>query len=128
MEAVTDFQLIKREDRDKLGTLEHKGYGFVDKDAKTCWSARAIWQNTGHKFDILYDRQTCSGDDAERKELVEWLNKTGLELLRAGFFQNNFRTKTDDYVLVTDGKFSIIGSPNASYGYVYIGAWVNEEG
>jgi len=120
-----EITLIKREDRDSLGFLEHKGYGFVDKKADTAWSARAIWQNSGYPFDILYNRQSCTGPEDKRKELVKWLNETGLELLRAAFMQHNFRTKTSDYILLREGKFAIIGSPNASYGYAYLGAWID---
>lgn len=127
MPHTIDIQVIPREDREGiLENLEHKGYAFVPKDANPAWTARAIWENKGYPFDILYDRQTCSGDEDKRKELVEWLNKSGLKALCDAFVQNGFRTKTTDYVLLRDGKFSILGSPNGSYGYAYLGAWLDE--
>ena len=105
--------------------LVHEGYGFVDPEAPAKWTARAIWSK-GQSFDILPDRQTIVGEDEERRELAQWLNTKGIRTLNDGFIENHFDGRTDDVIAFVDHKFTIIGTPNASHGYAYIGAWMNE--
>jgi len=43
------------------------------------YKARAIY-NGGGRFELLYDRQTASGKDAQ--PLVDWLNNTAYKIMR----------------------------------------------
>ena len=106
---------------------KHVGYAFVPEKAQTHWSARAIWKWGDPGFDLLYDRQQCTGEDEKRKEIAKWLNEVGLKELHEAFVREGFRGSTGDRILIEDGKFGIMGTPNSSHGYAYIGAWMLED-
>ncbi len=127
MSEVIDTQVINRKDIETvIPNLEKFAWSFVPKEADTIWTARAIWQSFQDYFDILPDRQACEGEIPKRTELVDWLNNTGLKLLNTAFLENGIRQISDEYVIITDGKFSAMGTPNQSHGYAYISAWVNK--
>jgi hypothetical protein len=121
-----EAQVIERKEiTDVIPNLEKFAWSFVPREAETIWTARAIWKSFEKWFDVLPDRQACDGEIPKRQELVEWLNKTGLKLLNKAFLDNGIRQVSDEYVIVKDGKFSIMGTPNSSHGYAYISAWIN---
>ena len=89
------------------------------------WVARAIFHpGTKHPVDLLPDRQSCKcADGLDPKPLLNWLNSKGmreLQKLRAFTFLAGDSTEVVEF---KDGQFTIQCCPNASYGYLYIGAW-----
>jgi hypothetical protein len=100
-------------------------FGLPMEDVTTYWGARAIYQPSAKTsfmpIDILHDRQSCIGDESAKGALVSWLNTIGLPWLRA-----NCKLCPDsrDYVQYKDNRFIIRATPNASYGYLYIGAGI----
>lgn len=121
-----ETQVIERKDIMKvIPDIEKFAWSFVPKEAETIWTARTIWQSYQDYFDVLPDRQACDGLIPDREKLVDWLNKTGLKMLNEAFLDNGIRQISDEYVIVKDDDFTIMGTPNMSHGYAYISAWVN---
>jgi hypothetical protein len=121
-----ETQVIERNDiMDVIPDIEKFAWSFVPKEAETIWTARAIWRSFEKWFDVLPDRQACDGEIPKREELVKWLNDTGLTILNKAFLDNGISQNSDEYVIVKDDKFSIMGTPNKSHGYAYISAWIN---
>ncbi len=86
------------------------------------YKARAIFRG-GSKpvVDILHDRQNSSGKDA--RALCDWLNSTGLSLLKdrlAGIYGDS---KHVAQVSDPDTGFTVSATSNVSYGYLYLTAW-----
>jgi hypothetical protein len=113
---------------------EFQGFGLyqeIPSEVKVAWGARWIFPN-----DQLFDRQGSMGlrdaDDCMTpagRELLDWLNGGAIakaqdkaKKLAANFqmSQRDFQTHT----LYEDGKGIVIGNPRASYGYVYVAAWL----
>jgi hypothetical protein len=89
------------------------------------WGARAIFHpGTKNPIDLLPDRQGCKcAAGLAAAPLLNWLNTVGMRGLRN---MQAFRQLTSDSSEVDelkDGQFTIQCCPNASYGYLYIGAW-----
>ena len=89
------------------------------------WGARAIFHpGTKHPIDLLPDRQSCQcAEGLASKPLLDWLNTVGMKELQN---MRDFKRLTCDSTEVVefkDGQFTVQCSPNASYGYLYIGAW-----
>lgn len=120
---------IERKDIDQyVPTLERKAWAFAPSDAEVWWSARAIWKGWGSDyFDCLWDRQDNQGLK-ENREFLDWLNETGIRGLANAFCELGLRHSSNEYVLIEDGKYAMLGSPNASHGYAYICAWIKPEG
>jgi hypothetical protein len=89
------------------------------------WGARAIFHpGTQHPIDLLPDRQGCHcAEGLASKPLLDWLNKTGLKELKKLRAFKNLSSDSSEVVEFTDGEFTVQCSPNASYGYLYLGAW-----
>ena len=108
---------------------KHVGYSFVHRDADIHWSARAIWNPRMGYFDLLFDRQTgCDRlrdkEDEEAQAFMKWLNGGALKRFHQHFFEQGMRESSPDYVYMEEGKYCMKGSPNSSYGYAYLSAWV----
>lgn len=105
-------------------------------DAIVAWGARAIYERVpsvqaGRKyapgyytFSTLPDRRgLVGGDETAQRALCAWLSKKGLpaltKLVKAGGPSPDERCE----IRVEDGDYVIVANPNASYGYLYIGAW-----
>lgn len=87
------------------------------------WGARAIFQpNASNPIDLLPDRQQCQ-DDKDPKPLIDWLNKTGLPELKKMQAFKRLSVSSSEVVEFKEGQFTIRCTPNASHGYLYIGAW-----
>ncbi len=89
------------------------------------WGARAIFHpGTQYPIDLLPDRQGCQcAEGLNSKPLLDWLNKTGLKGLQAMRAFKGLSSNSTEVVEFTDGEFTLQCSPNASFGYLYIGAW-----
>lgn len=102
------------------------GYGLRSADADPVWGARWIWPD-----DIVWDRQDLKGTDGARvAELQDWLNNGGALMearRRAAELAATYQLSSRDDVEVTlfeDERGVIKGNPQASYGHMYVAAWL----
>lgn len=100
----------------------------IPPEAQAAWGCRAIVERSG--LDVLWDRQDLQGEDAAKAALKAWLNDEGAF--------KRFRERTDELVkahvirgdeqrlitLYEDEKGIVVGNTNASYGYLYVAAWL----
>lgn len=97
------------------------------RGAKVAWGARAIFKPVSKNpmIDLLWDRQSAFGDEAERQDLVEWVRTTGLPGVEEQLEdQAAYAISTSDEVFrFEEGGYVIEASPQRSGGYLYIGAW-----
>lgn len=98
----------------------------MDHECRAAWGARALYGGMGGKIDILADRQSCKGDEEDRKLLVSWLNRCGglrrmRELVKAESLGANERRE----VRIDGGYFHCVANPNGSHGYLYITAYMD---
>jgi hypothetical protein len=78
--------------------------------------------------DILWDRQSMNGGSPEdQTTLVDWLNATGLRELRERCTVSQLSPASHDQIQIRVDGFFLLASPRRSYGYLYIGAWRDEE-
>jgi len=101
-------------------------------DVQAVWGARLIYP-----ADLLHDRQDLAArSDEAKQELVAWLNgpgygngalKQALDALREDPYQF-FSGQNDETcaLIYSDEQGEIIGSPQGSYGYVYVAAWLHK--
>jgi hypothetical protein len=101
----------------------------VPADAIAAWGARAI-ADKGDTMSIVWDRQGAVGNKADRRRLLFELNGLALkeaheqytEQRRRGRLQNS---KAGRVTLVTGSHgFQLVADTHASYGYVYLAAWM----
>jgi hypothetical protein len=111
-----------------MGLDDHKWglWSELPKGASPAWGARAILKNG--KIELLWDRQTMTGNTVDRMEFGRYLNKRVLlavhekigELYKSGALRGN-QDKT--HVLYDDDTCKVVGNTNASCGYIYLLAW-----
>jgi hypothetical protein len=101
---------------------------LVPTDAKAAWGARLIFP-----ADLLHDRQGFYNWDSDAgRALKHWLNQEGAlkkALTAARKMAERYKITSDgreDVVLYEDDKGKFMGTPNASYGYLYVAAWMKE--
>ena len=89
------------------------------------WGARAIFHpGTKRPIDLLPDRQNCKcAEGLVSKPLLDWLNTKGMKELQKMRAFKSLSSDSAEVVEFKDGEFTVQCSPNASYGYLYIGAW-----
>lgn len=100
----------------------------VPEEVTAAWGARWIFPN-----DQLYDRQDIFGHNTILgKKLVKWLNDGALTTARdvaKKMAQNRelLQSGRQTIILFEDDIGIIKGNPNASYGYLYVCAYLKEE-
>lgn len=121
----------------------------VPAGVKLAWGARAIYSirtsetpqkrrggkvvqraqsKTIASIDIPYDRQ--SGDAADditphdRKVFTAWINNKGLPALKRWCERYYVTGDSDEKFELVDSGYALVALPRASYGYLYIAAWV----
>lgn len=108
------------------------GFPIPDSVTPVCyWGARAIYVCANYRIkgskdaiDLLGDRQTWKGDDEQAKaDLLRWINKFGLPELRKWVATKCNGSSSRQLFTYHSGPYYLLASPNASYGYVYIGAF-----
>ncbi len=90
------------------------------------WSARAIYSVKPEPFvDVLHDRQWMCGENQsqEAKDLCNWLNSAGIKGLQSVCKRTGLTQDESCIVEYSSKGFKILGTPNASYGYLYIVAY-----
>ena len=113
-------------------------FGFPSdvKDPELYWGARAIlneahYEGFGLKMkriaayiDLLQDRQSFVGqEDPKKQEFVDWINKRALPSCRKWADDKWVMGDSREVFTFEEGEYVLKASPNASYGYMYIGAW-----
>lgn len=101
-------------------------------NVQAVWGARLIWPN-----DLVWNRQDIQADNDEAKdELVAWLNGPGrgdgalhealTKLREPGTNFGWGSDSTDEAVIYEDEQGKIVGSPQGSFGYVYVCGWLHK--
>ena len=122
------------EAEERIAPTKRLNFGLwyeVPEEVTAAWGARWIFPN-----DQLYDRQDIFGHNTEMgKKLVAWLNADGAAHLCSA--RNNAKKMAQNRDLLQSGNQTIIlfedatgiikGNPNASYGYLYVCAYLKEE-
>lgn len=113
--AVTDLMFGL-----KFGTL-------VPEQAPAYWGARAIYRDS--RIDFLPDRQDMIGDDEDRRQLRQALidAKAHDEITR--FFRHTYVSPSEaaHRMIFENERVAVAASPNGSYGYLYLTAWLKEK-
>jgi len=103
----------------------------IPETAKAAWGCRAIVTQDG-TVDLVYDRQDCQGDPAEKHRLVEWLNGGANKawMAKAADLLRDYTMSTRDahtFTLYVDNKGVVQGDTHGSAGYLYVAAWLKEK-
>lgn len=91
------------------------------------WGARAIadpYPTTAdggatHVASLLADRQNGLGKAKYLKQLIRWINENVLPIRLA------YRGESEEVTILDDGEFHARWTPDRSYGYLYIIAWMD---
>jgi hypothetical protein len=119
---------------ERVAPVKRLSFGLwyeVPNEVTAAWGARWIFPN-----EQLYDRQDIFGHDTEMgKKLIAWLNANGAEHLCSA--RNTAKKMAQNRDLLQSGNQTIVlyedetgiikGNPNASYGYLYVCAYLKEE-
>lgn len=97
------------------------GYPADIENPKAYWGARAIKEQGG--FSLLPDRQGASGEEGDKLDLLKWVNKKLPDVRKWAKGQTS---SSREVHVVTEAPYVLKASCNASFGYVYVGAWVDE--
>lgn len=109
-------------------------FGFPKPDgvaSEYYWGARAIyasgnkWTNYTPSLDLLPDRQSY-GNNASgpaKDDFFLFVNKRALPALRKWIKKGCHGTGSRQVFMFREGIYCLLASPNASYGYMYIGAF-----
>ncbi len=102
----------------------------VPMNAEAAWGARAIWERQGYDLATLGfvgNRQSATGTEEARGRLQAFLDGA-MRPLREAFAQAQregwSQSSADVRTLVETEDGVIVGTPNGSYGYVYLAAWL----
>ena len=112
---------------DKI-SLAFGAHWLVPETAPAAWGARWIFP-----ADQLWDRQGWHNpDSADAAALKTWLNggalkKANAEARRLAKRYTMTQDDANTYTLYEDALGIIQGTPNRSYGYVYVAAWLKEK-
>jgi hypothetical protein len=90
-------------------------------DPPFCWGARAIW-SPGRAIDILWDRQGWAGTSTEdeRKALASWFNDRARSAMERQLEELCIDGSSCERVVVSGDGYRLTGTPNCSYGYLYV--------
>lgn len=116
-------------DDTKTASQEKPAYGLVAEipdGVAAAWGARAILSYG--KVDVLPDRQQPVGEEDARRRLGTLVNSNFgqvrdevLRLCNRGLMIGNREQK---HVLFENDEVIVVGNTNASYGYLYLAAWL----
>lgn len=92
------------------------------------WGARAIYRRApkgAMQYELLHDRKSWGGPEQGRKELGDWLDKKGLNLLTKYLKKDpHAPSPGEDYLVrIEQDGFVLVANPRKSHGYLYLGAW-----
>jgi hypothetical protein len=102
----------------------------IDKrgQPRSYWGARAIFQpQLKNPIDLLPDRQTWNPTPANKHPLLRpWLDNEALPWLRQQIKEKGIGSGSSEVLIYHRTKhenYTLMASPQRSYGYLYIGAW-----
>ena len=105
------------------------GFGYNDgipEGVHTAWGCRAIVTQAGY-VDVVWDRTSCVGPEAERHALVEHLatvDRQWRDDASRLLAERKIDTrKADEVVLFEDSRVIVKGNTNGSAGYLYVCAY-----
>ena len=118
-------------------------FGFPSdiKDPKLYWGARAIlvpahYERGGLKprrvaayIDLLPDRQSVLFYEdflPEKDQFIDWIMEKALPACRK--WARDIDQSSREVFTFEEGEYVLKASPNASYGYLYIGCWLKSKG
>jgi len=85
------------------------------------WGARFIYPD-----DLVWNRQDLKGENTD--PLKDWLNAGALgEARRAARLKAPDGTTDETVVLYEDDTGIVVANPQASYGYLYVAAWLKAD-
>jgi len=104
---------------------------LLPKEWSAAWGARAIadeeydpkrskWEAPMHRASLLADRQSASGKNEAVRKLLDWINENVLPIRMI------YDGCSREVTVVDDGEFHARWTPNASFGYIYIVAWMDK--
>lgn len=110
------------------------GYSTPESEGSPAiWGARAIWPDRhgdpNFPLDLLPDRQSMTGEKADRDGLAYILNNGVLEAVQARMaaYDRTGLVRPDtrnEVVLYDSSTVKVIGNSNASHGYFYVTAFI----
>jgi hypothetical protein len=97
------------------------------EDSPAGWGARAILKNG--TIDIPYDRQGARGEKADRRKLGDLLNGGIMQAIndKVAELHYDYKLRPDqdeEHILHDSDEVRVIGNTNASYGYLYLLAYL----
>ena len=96
-------------------------WGLTIENAVRAWGARAIFGKSG-RIELLPDRQSWSPDEKPDPGFLHWINKVALPWLRAEVKKRGILPSGRDELELRQDNYVLKATPNASWGYLYIGA------
>jgi hypothetical protein len=96
----------------------------TDGEIVAAWGARAILVRSrkAQYVDLLHDRQQAM--PYPPAEFVAWLDGPMMAWLKGGCGQSVIDPGSYETFRLDDGVFHAIASPRRSFGYFYVGAWM----
>lgn len=89
------------------------------------WGCRAIYQDG--TLDFVWDRQDSFGPDEKENKIFDKLNSGILQLVAKRVEEIQPKGSSDEVMtFYEDSEFVVMGSPQSSYGYIYLAAWFKE--
>ena len=94
------------------------GLCWKEITGKALWGARAIFSRG--TIDIVWDRKSSVGDEADLKRLYKALDGGAFDRLRETVKNATLYPDSEGVLVIEDGDLTIVCSTNASFGYLYI--------
>jgi len=95
------------------------------------WGARAIFHPSQHEegvIDLLPDRQShgeLNDQQPDKEVFFNWINKVALPAVTS--WARNQNPASREVFVASNNEFVLKATPNASFGYLYLGAWTRAE-
>ncbi|MBO4631194.1 MAG: hypothetical protein J5858_04650 [Lentisphaeria bacterium] len=91
-------------------------------DAEAYIGCRMIFQSG--RLEFLPGRGSELGEKSQVQSLVNWFNTTALPALKKHIKKQGWNSATTETFVFEDGQKRLEASPNGSFGYMYISAYI----
>lgn len=92
------------------------------EEAEAFFGCRMIFQHG--QLSYLPGRGSEAGTDKNIDDLIAWVNSKGIPQLRKYIKSQGWTERSSDTFVLEDGEKRLEASPRASYGYMYISAYI----